>query len=255
MIRHLLNEEIDKRRWDACVTNSSAPFVYSESWFLDIVSPGWEGLVSDDYEAVFPLAVRKRLGIRYVFQPPFSQQLGSFGSIDADQFLHSIPKDIKLVDMQLNESNSCNHFKSEKRPNLSLSLASDIDSIRKNYSENLRRNLKRSSKADFVPTDNIGTQELIRLFRECRGKSIGQMNDREYGILEKIVATAVTKKRVEFQGLRDTSGRLLAGAIFLRSGHGWIFFFSATHPLGRETGAMSSVIDRFIERHTGENTT
>jgi hypothetical protein len=54
--------------------------------------------------------------------------------------------------------------------------------------------------------------------------------------------------------LKDSTGKLMAGAVFVRSQHGWIFLFSAVHPEGRESGAMPALIDGFIEQHAGEQT-
>ena len=55
MIKYLEHEEIDLKKWDATIDASPNGMVYAKSWYLDIVSPGWEGLVNEDYNAVFPL--------------------------------------------------------------------------------------------------------------------------------------------------------------------------------------------------------
>ena len=47
-------------------------------------------------------------------------------------------------------------------------------------------------------------------------------------------------------------GKFIAGAVFLKSLDSYIFLFSATLPEGRDTGAMSALLDGFIERHLGE---
>jgi len=90
MIRHLKNSEIDRTRWDELVMSWSGQ-PYALSWWLDVVSPGWEALVKDDYEAVMPLPVKRRFGLRYLVQPRFCQQLGVFGQREIPDFLHAIP--------------------------------------------------------------------------------------------------------------------------------------------------------------------
>jgi len=52
--------------------------VYGYSWYLTNVSPGWEGLVLDDYLAVMPLTCHRKYFIYYLSQPFFTQQLGVF---------------------------------------------------------------------------------------------------------------------------------------------------------------------------------
>jgi hypothetical protein len=227
--------------------------IYAESRYLDITAPGWDALISGDYEAVFPLPHRSKWGIKYVFQPAFCQQLGVFGAHDATPFLEAIPTEFRLIDLQLNSGNIASVGKQMKRPNLVLDLSHPIELIRKNYSDNTRRNL-RKTEAEGLRHDTTGElAELIRLFREHRGKEI-TMGPDDYLLLEKLHTDPGLSRRFELQCIRNAEGKLLAGALFLRSSHGWIFLFSAIHPEGRKTGAMSAVIDRFIERHAGEAT-
>jgi hypothetical protein len=62
------------------IARSFNGIVYAYSWYLDIVSPGWDALVKDDYKSVMPLTWRKKYGIKYLYQPFFTQQLGVFSS-------------------------------------------------------------------------------------------------------------------------------------------------------------------------------
>ena len=76
MIRYLSHDEIDKPQWDACIEGSVNSLPYAASWWLDVVSPGWEALVSEDYRSVMPLTWHKKLGVYYLYQPYLTQQLG-----------------------------------------------------------------------------------------------------------------------------------------------------------------------------------
>src|SRR4030042_6270076 len=78
MIRHFIHTEINREKWDTCIENSCFETIYPYSWYLDLVSPAWEGLVMGDYEAVFPITWKKKYGILYIVQPVLSQQLGVF---------------------------------------------------------------------------------------------------------------------------------------------------------------------------------
>ena len=62
MIVFRSHSEIDKEKWDACIRESANGIIYGYSWYLDIVSPGWAGLIEDAYTAVFPLTQRKKFG-------------------------------------------------------------------------------------------------------------------------------------------------------------------------------------------------
>jgi hypothetical protein len=83
-IRHLLHHEIDRRKWENCISSSSNPLIYVEYEFLNIMSPNWEALILGDYEYVMPLTWKKKWGIRYLIQPAFIQQTGIFSTFETD---------------------------------------------------------------------------------------------------------------------------------------------------------------------------
>ena len=66
MIVYHKNNEIDREQWDNCIKNSPGVKPYAYSWYLDIMAPGWEALVDDDYDSVFPVPGFSRFGIKYV---------------------------------------------------------------------------------------------------------------------------------------------------------------------------------------------
>ena len=144
MIRYFRHTEIDKAKWDNCIKLSPAGIVYSTSWYLDIVSPGWEALIEDNYKAVFPLTSKSKYGFNYLFQPFFTQQGGLFienentHSEQVKQFLESIPLKFKLIEINLNASNQIETFRNykiSKRRTHHLLLDKSIEELRKNYSE------------------------------------------------------------------------------------------------------------------------
>ena len=80
-IRRLCYSQIDKQAWDDCINHSSNGLVYALSWYLDVVAPEWEAIVitqGSTYHICFPLPVRKRWGMPYIFHPYFCQQLGIY---------------------------------------------------------------------------------------------------------------------------------------------------------------------------------
>jgi len=262
LIRHLRHTEIDKHKWDNTLKLSPNGIVYASSWYLDIVSPGWEALMEDDYKFIFPLCKRSKYGFNYLYQPHFTQQGGLF-SISGNpttekvkQFLASIPENFKLIEINLNTSNHIDAFGKgiiSKRRTHHLSLHQPIDELRKNYSDNLKRNLKKSKQVEQTLASSNEVKAIIALFRSERGKNIEQLGDKEYAMLEKIISVAQKRNEVEILLTKNNSGRITAGAVFLKSFMSYIFLFSATGNEARESGSMSLIIDHFIEKHQGEN--
>lgn len=262
MIRYFRHTEIDKTKWDKCISASPAGIAYASSWYLDLVSPGWEALIEDDYVSVFPLTSRKKYGFNYLFQPFFTQQSGLFTQNElvheenVKQFLENIPSKFKLIEINLNSSNkidSFSDFKISKRRTHHLSLNNSVEEMRKNYSDNLKRNLKKAKLAIQKIESGNELRAITEIFRLERGADIAQLGDKEYDLLEKIVQQAYFRKEIEILYTRNQAGEVTAGAVFLYSYSSYIFLFSATSKEARESGSMSLIIDHFIEKHQSQD--
>ncbi|MEO8087818.1 MAG: hypothetical protein ABI763_13420 [Bacteroidota bacterium] len=258
MIRYIKHGEIDFQKWDATIDASTNGMVYAKSWFLDIVSPGWQALIEDDYTIVFPLTSRKKFGFSYLHQPFFTQQLGVFSGNELtvakiDEFLFNVPIVFRLVEIQLNHSNKFNggDFKISERLTHHLDLNRVYDIIQKNYSDNLKRNLKRANQQEVIFNNNFGTRDLINLFKANRGKEVETLKDRDYQTFEKLVEEGSKRNLVTKVGVM-INHNLEAGAVFIKSNYEYIFLFSATGDKAKESGAMAYIIDDFIRSHAGE---
>ncbi len=262
LIRFLEHNEIDKKKWDAAIALSPTAVVYACSWYLDIVSPKWSAMVEDDYSSVFPLCQRSKFLFNYLFQPNFTQQGGLFqqNSIPSkeklQQFLENIPSKYKLVEINLNFQNSINKFGKwiyQERKTHHLSLNFSIDEIRKKYSENLSRNIKKATKTAIHVESDDDLQSVISLFRSERGKAIKTLREFDYIILMKLFEQGNKQNLFELLVVKNSLGKLIAGALFLKSFHSYVFLFSATNNEARQNGAMSLILDHFIEQHQYEN--
>ena len=79
-LRILSRSELNTTKWDNCVKLSvnESPMAYS--WVLDILFPGWSGVVIGDYLAVMPLTIDKRLYGTFLLMPFDIQNFGIFSS-------------------------------------------------------------------------------------------------------------------------------------------------------------------------------
>ncbi len=129
MISFFNNNEIDREQWDNCIKNSPGVKPYAYSWYLDIMAPGWQALVDDYYESVFPLPGFEKYGIRYITTPIFLQQLGVFSpdkpaDIFLNEFLDFLPGFYRLIDLCVGEASCVNGFKITEKTNYELDLSS-----------------------------------------------------------------------------------------------------------------------------------
>src|SRR6185369_10170077 len=149
-IKYLQHTEIDKAKWDACITNAPNGLIYGYSFYLDCMATHWDALVLEDYEAVMPLTWNKKYGFYYMYQPAFTASLGVFGKnlareIVAD-FISMFPTKFKLIEISLNTGNIIGDSKpfSLLRSNYILHLNNSYEELYKTYRDNHKRNIKKA---------------------------------------------------------------------------------------------------------------
>lgn len=265
MIAHLNNEQVDRKKWDEAISRSYNGIVYAYSWYLDIVSPGWNALVKDNYKSIMPLTWRKKYGVTYLYQPFFTQQLGIFSNEKSDaelvqQFLEAIPAQYKFIEINLNTFNVLpkKYEKNNKvKENLTheLDLIGSYDSIEKNYSQNLKRNLKKASAAGLQFISDNRPQAVIKLFRNNRGADISTLKDRDYKTLTHLIHEAIQRGKAQVFTVLNKENELCAGTFFIESNNKVIFLFSGLSEEGKTLGAMPFLIDSFIRHNAGKNVT
>jgi len=253
LIRYLKNREIDTEKWDACIRASFNGIVYAYSWYLDTVHEDWDALVEDDYVRVMPLPVSKKMGVSYIMQPYFVQQLGVFSKdiltpeIVAS-FLDHIPASYRIVDINLNSFNTLKKdgYEIVANNNYVLDLINKYPSIVKRYATNTKRNLKKSEKNSLTLVKGVKPEMLIKLFKDNRGKTLKKWNKKEYDRLLRLIYRVMYKGGGLLYGVYDRQNQLCAAAFFLRGKNRLIFLFSATNHAGKRKGAMTFLIDHVI---------
>ncbi|HEX3009821.1 MAG TPA: hypothetical protein VHO90_19620, partial [Bacteroidales bacterium] len=158
MLKKVRNDRVDKQRWDWAIANCDNPHVYMLSWYLDVVSPGWQALILGDYKFILPLPVKYRYSIPYLVQPLFCQRLAISGigvtNALARKFYRRLFWQFPYYNLQID-----NFIGLEKRRylrgriNYTLDLTPSYDVIVRDYHENTVRNLKKATHANLKTED------------------------------------------------------------------------------------------------------
>ena len=259
MISYKKHNEIDKQKWDECILNSVNGKPYAFSWFLDIVSPQWEALELNGYEAVFPLTWKRKWFVNYLFQPYFAQQLGVFSRNHltediAVKFLNAIPSRFSYIHIHLNSMNkiSRENYTLIPRLNHELDLIPAYETIFNNYNQNTRRNLRKALDQNLTIRRKVEPDELITLFKENYGKNEVSLKFEHYKTLSTLMNYCLKNTFSLFLGAYLPDETLCAGVFFLRDHDRVIYHFAASDKKARENGAMSLLIDMFIKEHAGQ---
>lgn len=259
MINFLKHNEIDREKWDNCVKNSPRSKPYGYSWYLDIMSPGWEALIDDDYDAVFPLPVRKKLGFSYLSTPPFLQQLGAFSPDKPvvsviNEFLEFMPDFYWLIDLRIGQTISHDGFRVALRSNYELALSKPYKKLKDSFSEECRRNIgKASKKKPELDTDLI-PGELVELFIANSEKQIKGIKPVDFQHLRELMEFCLRNRKGRLIGVRKGRNKLIYG-IFLIEVKGSITMqLIADTPESREKRIGYYVVNELIKEAAGTRT-
>lgn len=262
MIKYLKHDEINFEKWDQCIDRSVNGMIYANSWYLDLVHSQWEALVENDYERVMPLTTGKKFGINYLFQPPFTQQLGVFSTKHltdeiVKEFCEAIPSKFKFIEINLNTHNKIKANVPGYYPWLTheLDLISPYETLSANYSTNLKRNLKKAEQSKITIVENIKPDDIINIFRKNKGKLLTGLKDQNYELLVRMIYVMIYKRLAYVAGAFTEANDLCAGAFFVYSKKKAIFYFSATDDTAKASGAMPLLIDHFIQKHANKHIT
>ncbi len=252
MIRFLKNAEIDREAWDYCISNSRQNLIYGLSWYLDIVSPGWCGLVDNGYSTVMPLPVKIKYGFPYIIQPIYTQQLGIFSgkNLPAEEikdFMDAIPQQYKYIALNLNFNNdgSAKGLSVRENNNFELSLEKNYESIASAFSANTRRNLQKAK--DLKIWFDGSLEELLQMKTENTGinrKRIPTQKIQEF-------TRAVMERGAGFICSASAEGKTCAMVFFLHHKERIYYLIPVSNSTGKEKKAMFAIADRIIHKFAG----
>lgn len=245
IIKHLTHNLIDKEKWDEGINQADNGLVYALSWYLDIVSPKWEALVTEDFKYLMPVPIKRKYKIPYLVQPSLSQQLGIFSSepITKEIILLFIKK-LPSYSYQLSLNFSIKLSLSVQCPNYILSLNKPYEEIIKNFSKNTIRNIEKANKNKLKTIYNIQSENFITFYEEH--KKI------KYNCLEELITHGIAHKIINLVGALDDNNNLIAALAYTQFKNRITFLIPASNKEGREKSAMFCIIDDIIKISSGQ---
>jgi hypothetical protein len=253
MLKFLKRKEIDVQRWDDLIAHSTAETIYPYSWYLDTVSENWSALVVDDYRFVMPVVWKKKAGMKYIYQPFYTQQLGVFSREYVDpalirQMLKVLYRKFRFAGMNLNVKNLLGEekpFTVDDKSNYVLTLDKDYEAHYKIFSTNTKRNIKKSLEYTEQVEKNLPVEELVKLKTE---NDVIKRSAEDYCWLIKVFETIKQHDAGTIYAMRSGHD-ITAAAFFAFSKSRAIYLLSASNPEGKERRGMFRIIDTFIRDH------
>jgi len=259
MIVYLKHNEIDREQWDNCIKNTPGVKPYAYSWYLDIMAPGWQALVDDDYDSVFPVPGFSRFGIQYISTPAFLQQLGAFSpdkpaSTAIGEFLDYMPDFFKLIDLCIGQKISTVGYKVSERVNYELDLSKPYETIFNNFSDHCRKNIEISARKCPEIVFTIKPDEIINLFIQNSGKEINGIKIHDFQRLKNLMNFCIINKKGKLIGVRGARKKLIFGLFLIEIRGNKTILFVANTPLSRERRIEYFVVNELIKNYSSTRT-
>jgi hypothetical protein len=257
-IQYLKHAEIDKAKWDECIAQSCNTQVYAFSWYLDITAPNWEALVLDDYRAVFPLTIRKKV-LYYLFQPFFTQQLGLFCKYPHDlalykDFIKSIPSKVLFVDIYLNEFTPDLLLKVGKlipRKNFVLELNQPYLNIQKGFSDHTRRNIRKAEREQQLIRPCDITDVLVQ-YKRNKAEETKELSAHHYDILEQLLIEMEKRGMLITLGAYDELNKILSSCAFVMTNNRIYYVLGSVAAEGKEKRSMYLIFSQLLQQYANQ---
>ncbi len=257
----LPHDKLDKARWDECVSGSLNTHLYGMSWYLDACSPGWWGLVAEDYKAVMAVPVKYKAGVlSYAYQPLFVQQAGIFStepinSETVTAFLNVLRSRLGKIKLYLTPecTGFVSGFETERRLSQYLDLrGKKLEDIRTGYSENARRNIKRAEKNGLSLQFSLDFEAVIRGFRNQAGEHVKEIGDAGFRLLQELLYNLQRHTDSHVAQVFTREGELVYSAFFAGFGGRALYVKGAGTHLAKHAGAGHFLMDRMIRKFHGD---
>ena len=249
-ILHLRHNEIDRTRWDATIAQSLCDLPYAYSWYLDVVCPQWEALVADDYIYVMPLPVKQKWGISYLIHPIWIQQLGIYSEHEItfeifNLFRRSIPYLMYEFNVNYLNYDIAKDVLSGIKTNLIIPHNKEIDSIRKQYNSNTRRNISKANKCGLEIRET-SIDEFVDLWQAENQLMRRDLHTTIHSLAEAVISSKTDHFTPHLFGVyRD--GRLVASLLGIQTRSRFIYLIPVSNREGKECCAMFALVDYIIK--------
>lgn len=254
-IRYVKREELSITKYDNCIDRSPNGLLYAYSFYLDKMAGKWDALVLNDYEAVMPLVWNNKWGIKYLYQPPFTQQLGVFSILPVTHsllhaFFQQLERYFKFAEIFINYQNSFDEVVA--RQNYILRLNKDYALIAQQYKPDLVKNLKRARQFNLEYKELNDISLILNLYRDHYGERLLHIKQKSYQQFEKLCLVALDKGLLISRIVTSQKEGVVAGAILIQSKNRMHLLQSVTTHDGRQQEANHFLIDALIREFSGQ---
>lgn len=238
IINRLQHSEIDFLKWDTTILKSTIPFVFAQSYYLNATCPNWEALIIGDYESVFPLTQNTKFGISYLYQPPFTPQLGVYGKINTqieETFFNYLSSHFKFIDIELNASNTFISKEHSKKTTYFIDYKNGYQ-----LNQNTKRNITKAVELNLT-FERIFDSDIIDLSKSYLNPFLSKTLNLSQATIQKfeiLLKEAIQNHALYSFKVVDRNNNVKAIAHFISNGKHTVYLKGTNFDKSENTGSM-----------------
>ncbi len=249
-MKFVTREHIDTEKWNNRIEKDEVENVFSYTWYLDATAETWGALISgDDFETIMPVAYTTKLGVKRMYQAPFTREYSIFGKgFNWNEALEFLTKEFKHISFRsgdLNLTSTC-----ENRQHQELQLTEDYPT---HYRSNAKRLIKKGNKV-FQFRFGTDPSPLIQLFEDTVAHKVEAVGTVEIDNLKQLMREAIQLGKGELVEVIEED-KMVASGFFLKDKKRITYLKGAALEDAKKSGAMYSLFNYAFERYQNNYST
>ncbi len=240
--------------WDQQALRQNGSCIYLHSLYLDEVAPGW-GYMEHTNGIRIPVWLRKRWGLNEITHPLFVQHFrpiypGFDEQFDLYSLLEELEKLAPRISLQLDlpvPAKLPPGWQLQERTTYRMPLTGDAASLPANFSNHLKRILKKKQALELAAETDLNAFEQLFL---AEMPKLSGLKPAELAAVGRLMTWISIKKRGQLFTARH-EGQLVAGCFIVHSGNRLLYQWAVSSEKGKEMHAMHHLIAFVLENYAG----
>ena len=249
MVKHIQHQDVDFKKWDACIMADLNADVYLLSSWLNIVFPNWSALVANDYAAVLPIFGNKKLAWTFFDLPNFVQKISVYGdsrfevemSFELNALNATFDYLCYTIDERLITDTS---LQIKPRRHQLLELREGVRFPTKVWG----RNIRKAEASDFTNITSVPITIFIAALKKELIEKGKPYKNKDYHLLEVLAQKSIQEGYGFIDGIRDETGTFTCGQFYIYTKGKMYLVACFSNEVARQHSLLHYVLFKIIEK-------
>jgi hypothetical protein len=249
LVQHIQHQDVDFKKWDACILADSTADVYLLSSWLNVVCPNWSALVAEDYAAVFPIFGNKKLVWSFFDLPNFVQKIAGYGD-------ERFEKEIAVALNTLNATFDYLCYTTDERliTDASLQIKPRRHQLLE-LQEGVRfptkvwgRNIRKAEASGLTTITSVPITIFIAALKKELIEKGKPYKNKDYHLLEVLAQKSIQEGYGFIDGIRDETGTFTCGQFYIYAKGKMYLVACFSNEVARQHSLLHYALFKIIEK-------